>query len=228
MASSWLLWPYVEANGQTHMALDTELLARHLAGELPPVVRFYRWQPAAISVGYHQKDFTLDPTLGLEVVRRPTGGRAVLHQGDLTYMVVCSGLQGTVEHTYQQLSAFLIKGMARLGVPIGFGTQGQGYIGKTSCFGTATRGDLVWQGQKLIGSAQLRRGRGILQHGSILLNPDRLLMKQVFGTTDPVIGLNEIQPVPIETICEALVAALEECFEVTVSTYDESRNRGDQ
>ncbi|MGA7953514.1 MAG: lipoate--protein ligase family protein [Gloeobacterales cyanobacterium] len=221
MASSWLLWPYVEADGQTHMALDRELLARHLTGELPPMVRFYRWQPAAISVGYHQKDdFAIGPPLGLEVVRRPTGGRAVLHQGDLTYMVICSGLQGTVEHTYQQLSAFLIKGMARLGVPIEFGSQGRGYIGKTSCFGTATRGDLVWQGQKLIGSAQLRRGRGILQHGSILLNPDRSLMEQVFGTVDPVIGLHEIQPVPIETICEALIAALEECFEVSVSPYD--------
>jgi lipoate---protein ligase len=220
MASSWLLWPYMEADGQTHMALDAELLARHLAGELPPVVRFYRWLPAAISVGYHQKDdFTRGKPLGLEVVRRPTGGRAVLHHGDLTYMVVCSGLQGTVEHTYQQLSAFLIKGMARLGVPIDFGSQGRGYIGKTSCFGTATRGDLVWQSQKLIGSAQLRRGRGILQHGSILLNPDRSLMEKLFGTVDPVIGLNEIQPIPIEAICEALVTALEECFEVSVCPY---------
>jgi lipoate---protein ligase len=222
MASSWLLWPYMEADGQTHMALDAELLRRHLAGELPPVVRFYRWQPAAISLGYHQKDdFGGGDSLGLSVVRRPTGGRAVLHHGDLTYMVVCSGLQGTVEHTYQQLSAFLIKGMARLGIPINFGVQGRGYIGKTSCFGTATRGDLVWQGQKLIGSAQLRRGRGILQHGSILLNPDRSLMKQLFGTVDPVIGLNEIQPVSIEAICEALTAALEECFEVSVSLYDD-------
>jgi lipoate---protein ligase len=218
MAESWLLWPYMEADGQTHMDLDTELLTRHLAGELPPMVRFYRWQPAAISIGYHQKeDFTAWAPLGLEIVRRPTGGRAVLHQGDLTYMIICSGLQGTVEHTYQQLSAFLIKGMARLGVPIDFGSQGRGYIGKTSCFGTATRGDLVWRGQKLIGSAQLRRGRGILQHGSILLNPDRSLMEQVFETVDPVIGLHEIQPMPIETICNALIAALEECFGVSVS-----------
>ena len=153
----------------------------------------------------------------VELVRRPTGGRAVLHQGDLTYAVVTSGLSGSRIQVYQQICEFLIQGWLRLGVQLHYGAARRGYIHNPNCFGTATSADLVTtDGIKLIGSAQYRRGEAILQHGSIRLEPDADLFTQVFGAEafSPVQPFTQQGEILIQTVIEALVSAANSCFSI--------------
>ena len=189
MTDTWRLIPPIAASGTMQMAIDRFLLERHRLGKHPPAIRFYTWQPAAISLGYHQKEYPDSwnelTWLGqpLEIVRRPTGGRAVLHQGDLTYMVVTSIPPGKRLEVYKQICQFLIVGWRSLGVDLNYGTASREYIEQANCFATATGSDLVTvAGHKVIGSAQLRRGKSVLQHGSMILNTDRHLYRKVFDT----------------------------------------------
>lgn len=204
------------------MAIDSWLLERHLLGVHPPTLRFYTWSPPAISLGYHQRrypEFWRELTWEgqpLDLVRRPTGGRAVLHQGDLTYAAIASNLQGTRIEVYEHICQFIIKGWQKLGVNLDYGTAGKGYIHNPNCFGMATGADLVLaDGTKLVGSAQLRRGNGVLQHGSMRLNPDPELFCQVFGESIllPQIPLRETKA-QLDTLISVLTEAASECFGV--------------
>lgn len=199
------------------MAIDAWLLEQHRLGQHPPTLRFYRWCPTAISLGYHQRhypDFWQQLTWQgerVDLVRRPSGGRAVLHQGDLTYAVITSGVSGTRMQAYQQICEFLIRGWRALGVDLHYGEAGRGYIQNPNCFGTATGADLVSsEGVKLIGSAQLRRSQAILQHGSIRLSTDPVLFRQVFATELPPLVPPSLSE---EAIINALTAAAAACFQ---------------
>lgn len=218
----WRLIPLLQASGCVQMAIDRWLLEQHQLGRHPPALRFYTWSPAAISLGYHQLRWPaswqqLNAGGVLDLVRRPTGGRAVLHQGDLTYMVVTSGLAGSRLKAYEAICEFLIQGWRSLGLELHYGTAGRGYIHNPNCFGTATGADLVTvDGYKLIGSAQLRRGNAILQHGSMRLSPDAELFKQVFGEVMTPIKLPFSQQgnTLIQTVVDALTVAAGNCFGV--------------
>ncbi len=170
------------------MAIDSWLLQQHILGHISPTLRFYTWSNPTISLGYHQRHYPEHWTnltwqdRPIDLIKRPTGGRGVLHQGDLTYTIVGSGFVGKRVEIYQQICQFLIDGWRSLGVELCYGTAGPGYIHNPNCFGTATSADLVCpDGYKLIGSAQLIKAGAILQHGSIKLNPDLDLFKQVFN-----------------------------------------------
>ncbi|MDZ7957823.1 MAG: biotin/lipoate A/B protein ligase family protein [Aulosira sp. DedQUE10] len=202
------------------MAIDSWLLEKHQTGQHPPTLRFSTWLPAAISLGYHQRQYPefwqnlIWKGQKLDVVRRPSGGRAVLHQGDLTYTVVTSGLKGDRLQAYQKICEFLIQGWRSLGVELHYGTAGRGYIHNPNCFGTATGADLVLPDSgKLIGSAQLRRAGAILQHGSIRLNQDAELFAQVFGA-ESWTQVQLPQNLCVETIITALMRAACDRFEM--------------
>lgn len=221
--SPWRLIPPLDATGQFHMSLDWWLLQQHRLGKFPPCLRFYTWQEATISLGYHQKtwavaweNITWQGKL-LSLVQRPTGGRAVLHQGDLTYMVVTSDQHGTRQQVYQKICEFLRRGWRSLGVNLDYGEAKRGYIHNLGCFTTATGADLVdLNGHKLIGSAQLKQGKAILQHGSIMLSPDPELYHQVFG--EPLPHGMDLSHLTIETIIKALTEAAIACFDVDLIT----------
>ncbi|NEQ99997.1 MAG: lipoate--protein ligase family protein [Cyanothece sp. SIO2G6] len=217
----WRLIPLLNTSGAMQMAIDGWLLDQHRAGQMPSVLRFYTWSPVAISLGYHQRHYP-DHWQSLtwqghplDIVRRPSGGRAVLHQGELTYAVITSGLQGDRTQVYRTLCQFLIAGMERLEIALDYGIAGRGYIHNPNCFGTATAADLVLpDGIKLIGSAQLKRGNAILQHGSIRLGPDPNLFEQVFEIPLARSPLWDISP-PIPTVAaviQALTSAAQEQF----------------
>jgi lipoate-protein ligase A len=214
----WRFIPLLQAPGWVQMAIDAWLFEQHDHGLHPPTLRFYTWQPVAISLGYHQRRYPAHwqeltwQGNSVDLVRRPTGGRAVLHQGDLTYSVVMSGLPSNRMQSYRKICEFLIGGWRSLGVELLYGHGGHGYIHNPNCFGTATSADLVTvEGRKLIGSAQLRRGTAVLQHGSMQLNPDPALFQQVFATVFP----SALCPLPsAPTIIEALINAARYCFEV--------------
>ena len=218
----WRLIPLLEADGNVQMAIDRWLLEQHYSGKHPPTLRFYTWSPPAISLGYHQRQYPeywknlTWKGQKLDLVQRPTGGRAVLHQGDLTYAVVTSGLTGSRLQVYKKICEFLIQGWRSLGVELHYGTEGRGYIHNPNCFGTATSADLVLpDSSKLIGSAQLRRGAVILQHGSIRLQPDAELFHKVFGA-ESFTTLQLTQNLSVEKIIAALVAAASNCFDMQI------------
>jgi lipoate---protein ligase len=227
--ATWRLIPPICASGRFQMALDRWLFEQHSAGNHPPTLRFYTWQPAAISLGYHQRTIPQHwhhltwNHAPVELVQRPTGGRAVLHQGDLTYAVIMSGVASSRIAAYQKVCEFLIQGWRSLGVELQYGDAGRGYIHNPDCFGTATTADLVLSnGFKLIGSAQLRQGNTILQHGSIRLTPDAHLFKMVFGES---VSFPEL-PSAIQTLAnqgqqgqeqlaQSFTQAAQTCFDAT-------------
>lgn len=186
------------------MALDRALLAG--MGQFGPILRFYTWEPLALSLGYHQRtypaawDALTYQGQPVELVRRPTGGRAVLHQGDLCYSLLIPHQPGTRRQVYEQCCGFLRLGWQSLGMTLTFGAGERGYIHHPSCFSTATAADLVTAtGYKLIGSAQLHRGGVILQQGSMRLDPDPALFFEVFGEAIA-------PPSPMPTIPEIITA----------------------
>lgn len=217
---TWRLIPLLEAGGTVQMAIDSWLLEQHQLRKHPPTLRFYTWSPPAISLGYHQRqypEYWQNLTWRgekLDLVRRPSGGRAVLHQGDLTYAVVTSAFCGSRLEAYQKICEFLIQGWRSLGVQLQYGKAGRGYIHNPNCFGTATGADLVLtDGGKLIGSAQLRRGGAILQHGSMGLQPDGELFAQVFGA-ESFTAVQLPQGLTLEKIMAAMIAAASDCFDM--------------
>ena len=155
------------------MAADVALLDSVAAGA-PPALRLYRWQPPALSLGRFQPDDDVDhdacARLGVEVVRRPTGGKGLLHGGDLTYSVAMpqpDGAAGGVDAVYRLLAGGLIAGLARVGVDAAVARH-DGPAGPV-CFAGQQGADLRVGDRKLCGSAQVRREGAVLQHGSILL-----------------------------------------------------------
>jgi lipoate-protein ligase A len=160
-------------DGAAHMAADVALLDRVAAGEAP-TLRLYRWRPPALSLGRFQADDDVDrdacARFGVEVVRRPTGGKGLLHGGDLTYAVALprpEGAAGGVDAVYELLAGGLIAGLATLGVEAAIARH-DGPAGPV-CFAAQQGADLRVGDRKLCGSAQVRHAGAVLQHGSILL-----------------------------------------------------------
>jgi lipoate-protein ligase A len=158
------------------MAADYELLLAAQQGEA--WVRIYGWSPACLSLGRNEPalsryDRDLISRLGLDTVRRPTGGRAVWHEAEVTYAVAApSETFGSMTETYVAIHQVLRQAMARLGVPAYLASRpagGHSAIGAGACFASPAGGEVMVSGRKLIGSAQVREGGAFLQHGSVLL-----------------------------------------------------------
>ncbi|MGD1906524.1 MAG: lipoate--protein ligase family protein [Leptolyngbyaceae cyanobacterium] len=210
------------------MALDNWLLNQHIAGQ-QPTLRFYTWQPVAISLGYHQRHWPDHwqhlcwQNQSVSLVRRPSGGRAVLHQGDLCYAITLPLDNQKRQYWYRRICDGLIAGWQQLGVALNYGEAGRGYIHNSSCFATATAADLVTtQGYKLIGSAQLRRDCSLLQQGSMRLSPDPVLTQAVFGDIAdgslPLWLQTASRDALLKRIVEVMVAAISRSLNVTFET----------
>ncbi len=171
------------------MEYDDQLARSLIAADEQSTIRVYGWQPPAISLGWHQSldeiDLTTCAQAGIDVVRRPTGGRAILHSDEVTYSVVMVADRTSVLGTYQQISEALVCGLRSLGVDACLGKSQPHFpsVYRTSssvaCFASAARYEIHVRGRKLVGSAQRRFARAngeevVLQHGSILLGPDHL------------------------------------------------------
>lgn len=220
------------------MAVDSWLFHQCRGSLLPPTLRFYTWFPVTLSLGYFQKkwpDHWSDLTWKghkLTLVRRPSGGRGVLHQGDLTYCLT-SPMNGYARpDAYGFLCQFLIQGWKNLGYPLTFGSSGRGYHHETNCFRLATSADLTDQnGNKFIGSAQLWRGDTVLQHGSMALQPDLDLQALVFGTPKSARGLPNSLGKPallsFQSIIDSLTQSAAETFGITLQSQPLSPSEWD-
>lgn len=179
-------WRFIDggaAPGPRHMAVDQAVMETVEAGEAPPTLRLYRWNPPCLTLGYFQKaerdvNFESCKKLSIDVTRRLTGGRAVLHQHELCYSLVLprrlEGLDESVTVSYRQLSRGLAEGFALLGLPVVM-VKPLAHEGRHSggaCFDALSAYELAAEGKKIVGSAQARRGGALLQHGSILNDLD--------------------------------------------------------
>ncbi|MFC5590984.1 biotin/lipoate A/B protein ligase family protein [Sporosarcina soli] len=193
------VWHFINSgkcSASFNMALDEALLEWHSQGEIGPVLRFYEWEPATLSIGYFQsveKEIDLDVVkqLGLGFVRRPTGGRGVLHEHELTYSVIVSeeypDMPETVTEAYRVISGGLLEGFRNLGLNAEFSVpetvkQNADLRNPKSgvCFDAPSWYELVVEGKKVAGSAQTRQKGVILQHGAILLSLDEDKLVSLF------------------------------------------------
>jgi lipoate-protein ligase A len=198
----WRLVINGQSDGPTNMAVDHALFEAVQDGAAP-VLRFYRWEPACLSLGRNQPARVSSDDLkrrGLDLVRRPTGGLAVLHDRELTYSVCVRVDQlGSPRESYAAINRALRCGLLELGIPAEsaqLDTTAATFQRAGSCFAGTAPGEVGVRGRKLIGSAQRYERRTILQHGSILVDGNQTLADELLGKlTDPE---------PATTIAEVL------------------------
>lgn len=165
------------------MATDEAIFRVMALGSTPPTLRFYGWRPAAVSLGYFQnveRECNLEGCRcgAIDVVRRPTGGKAVLHEDDLSYALAARSderpFPSDIQGTYRVIGRCLREGLRRLGIdarPAGDDRSRSGEI-PASCFARPARDELLIDGRKICGSAQARSRGAFLQHGSLLIRFD--------------------------------------------------------
>lgn len=227
--------------GPRNMAVDVAIMQSVATGDSPPTLRLYAWQPACLSLGYGQKIRDVDQyrlkAHGWQLVRRPTGGKAILHTDELTYSVVLpldhDLAQGDIITSYHRLSRALIHALQYLGLSPRSEKQPQSNraIGPV-CFEVPSHYEITADGRKLIGSAQMRRRDGLLQHGSLPLYGDIARICEVLSyatdderqrakeqvrsratTLEAVTG----RQIAWQTAADALVKGFAEAFDLDIS-----------
>ena len=186
--ATWRLLRSPLADGATNMATDEAILRAVAEGAAPPTLRFFGWTPPCLSLGYAQPAGEVDrerlARFGYGLVRRPTGGRAILHTDELTYSVIAPmdepRVRGGVVESYQQLSAGLLAGLAHLGLNVRadkeYSATETGTAKGPVCFEVPSNYEITvgagGQPRKLLGSAQVRKQGVVLQHGTLPLTGD--------------------------------------------------------
>ncbi len=206
-AREWRFLVTEAADGATNMAVDEALWRSRQAGTSPPTLRFYAWDPPTVSLGYGQAlDGAVDAEaarrLGVGMVRRPTGGSAIYHDGparELTYSVIATnddlGVATDLLEAYRWIARALAAGLRELGVAVDVVAvpRVKGHA-PAFCFARTGRYELELGGRKLVGSAQRRRGRCFLQHGSVMLGVDPERLGALFPTTvDPLASMTTLE-----------------------------------
>ena len=180
-AADWRLLHTGLADGATNMAIDEAILWAVAEGESPPTLRFYGWQPLCLSIGYSQSmegevDVDRCREADIDFVRRPTGGRAILHADELTYSIVALQTEprvaGGVIESYRRLSLGLVAGLRALGLTIAQVETANDKGKSAACFDAPSSYEITVGGKKLVGNAQMRKKRVVLQHGSLPLEGD--------------------------------------------------------
>ena len=230
----WRLFHTPAQSGAVNMAIDHALMARaRRTGE--SVLRVYTWSAPTLSLGRHQSarghvnpDVATD--LGVSLVRRPTGGRALLHHREVTYSVTAAlARDDSVRTWYVSINTVLLRALRALGVNAETAVvSGRTPLPATaSCFVRPDEGEITVGGRKLVGSALLRQEGALLQHGSILLDDDQPML-------NALLPADELRPAPAGTlrqalgevprvgaVAEALFASLEGVAEVDTTPLDQ-------
>lgn len=224
--TDWRLIETPPLDAFRNMAIDEAMAQAVRRKEVPPTLRFYGWLTPSISIGYFQHiedavDYARCLRSNIPVVRRLTGGRAVLHHNEITYSVAAGShlrnFQG-IHQTYLTLSQGIVRGLRQLGVPAEIlRTDQKPRHSSPYCFSYPTKHEIVVSGRKLIGSAQRRWREAFLQHGSLLLKKETEHLSCLRGaSSDRVTGLaeyfqGEIMPKEIK---DAIVKGMETILDV--------------
>ena len=206
-SGDWRLLVTEATDGATNMAIDEALWLSRQSGEGPATIRFFAWDPPTVSLGYGQAldghvDAAACRAFGVGLVRRPTGGSAIYHDGperELTYTVVATnddlGVTTDLLEAYRWIARALARGLHALGAPVEIvGLPRAKRQAPAFCFARTGRYEIEIGGRKLVGSAQRRRGRCFLQHGSVLLAADEPRLRALFPTTpDPLASLTTLE-----------------------------------
>lgn len=256
------VWRFIDSGACSpayNMALDEALLTWHSEGRIPPTIRFYGWDPATLSVGYFQKvekEIHLDKVreYGLGFVRRPTGGRAVLHDQELTYSVIVSeehpDMPATVTEAYRVISQGILEGFTDVGLEAYFSIprteEELSSLKKPRsavCFDAPSWYELVVEGRKVAGSAQTRQKGVILQHGSIILDIDedklfdlfkypservRERMQRNFRNKAVAINALRSEPLTMEEAKQAFRKGFEKGLNITLEPYTLSKEEDEE
>jgi lipoate-protein ligase A len=254
----WRLILSPAARGAWNMAVDEALLEHTAAGRggSLPTLRLYAWDPACLSLGHAQPFADVDrirlEQRGWDVVRRPTGGRAILHVDELTYSVTGPAdeplLAGGVLESYSRLARALLSAVENLSLPVEMqeGKPGQNGGSNPVCFEVPSTYEITVQGKKLIGSAQARKKEGVLQHGSLPLTGDlrRICHALVFEeeaargragerllaratTVEAALGRQVSWDAAAQAFIHAFESQLGLCFERGELSESESRRAGE-
>lgn len=232
-------------DGAWNMAVDRAVLRARERDEVPATVRLYRWSRPTVTLGRHQSvgdvDFAACLAYGFDIVRRPTGGRGVLHDDELTYAVVASvadGIPRGVAVSYRLLCGVLAEAYRSIGVPATLTGRARGDKTTGACYLHATNADLSFGVAKLCGSAQVWDRDAVLQHGSFVRSRDLAAEARVFrldnggqsrlgdstATLEGVLG----EAPSIEAIARAVASAFESVLGVRLKpgelTGDEIAN----
>jgi lipoate-protein ligase A len=182
MSAEWRLLITAAARGPWNMAVDEAILEHIGRGDSAPTLRLYAWEPPCLSLGQAQSYSDVDPPRlherGWDLVRRPTGGRAILHTDELTYSVTAPSdepmVAGSLLESYNRLARGLLSAVRSLGLnaEVKAGSGDEHKAPDPVCFDVPSVYEITVGGKKLIGSAQARRREGVLQHGSLPLAGD--------------------------------------------------------
>jgi len=229
------------------MAVDEVLLSSVIEGKSPPTIRFYRWQPATVTLGYFQDmDKEIETEIckkkGIQVVRRLTGGRAILHDNELTYSLTANEkekqVSGSIIESYLKISQALVNGLNIYGVEVEMMARPSKEKGSAACFDAPSWHEIVWNGRKLVGSAQTRKQGFLLQHGSLPFSLDVELLFQLLRISNAqvkerlkknfqqkAVSLEEItqKEVDYKKLVEALVQGFSQTFNIKVAWDDLSK-----
>lgn len=196
--ATWRLLITPPLDGATNMAIDEAILYALAEGHGMPTIRFFQWEPPCLSLGYNQHWDEINEAAcrerGYTWTRRATGGKAILHTDEATYSLIIPQddprIQGGIVASYRVLSFGLLRGLGKLGLQTAQASkeevlaQRRAAKGGPVCFDTPSRYEITWQGKKLIGSAQLRRKKIVLQHGTLPLHGDLNRIIDVLNFSD--------------------------------------------
>lgn len=194
--TTWRLLTSGEADGPTHMAVDEAILEAVGVGQSLPTLRLYAWQPGCLSLGVaqavRQADVGRLERLGFDLVRRPSGGGAILHADELTYAVIAPAhetrLHGGLLESYRRIGQALAAGLGLLGLQVDaqlpHRADAANRVRSPICFEVPSDYEITARGKKLVGSAQVRKRGAVLQHGSLPLEGDlgRVCAALAFGS----------------------------------------------
>ncbi len=195
-STNWRLLVMPAQDGALNMAIDQAIMEAVAEGRVPPTLRFYAWEPACLSLGYTQPVSDADreriTARGWDLVRRMTGGRAILHTDELTYSVAVPKdhpiVEGGIVTSYRRLSGALLAGVERLGAAPHADKRTDGHANSKGpvCFEVPSHYEITVNEKKLIGSAQVRKFGAVLQHGTLPLTGDitRILDALVFDSDE--------------------------------------------
>jgi lipoate-protein ligase A len=239
-------WQFINTglhSGKFNMKYDIELAEKLQHGDILPTLRVYGWKPWAISLGYNQSEQDIKETkcleYGFDIVRRPTGGRAILHANELTYSVVMFADGKSVTEVYSEISRSLVIALQKICPEVSYETSQPNFQSlykkqeSIPCFSASARYEVQISGKKLVGSAQRRYSADglpdvVLQHGSILLGTEHKLLADVLNLESQSIKDKILEDIEQKTIdlstAAGRVVSFDETAEIISSGFEETMN----